>query len=335
MPYVIITILLAALIMLAFQYWYITISAIAVILLAMYLPGYIRKIRRDTYFASEEFQAQKTAIASVIQEHNDVAQYAADLRSTGKFQLGASDTGSDSDLATFTNTSRHNYRRDRNTVDYSSNVHNCSLQVVRNAKQKPLEYLMKYFNIKPTPERLEEVENLGEALSRLEGAVANLKTREAEVTSSINPPAFILKYFRNDFYDQVGFDLEDIHIPYQTYRFEYVSAGGNSSQIATITLNGKTIDALIEKISTKIKFLQSAAGQRALMTQKLRNTIKQRDDYTCQICGLSTYDEPNLLLEIDHIVPVSRGGLSTEKNLQTLCWRCNRSKSNKILEAGE
>ena len=40
-------------------------------------------------------------------------------------------------------------------------------------------------------------------------------------------------------------------------------------------------------------------------------------------------EEPNLLLEVDHIVPVSKGGKTEADNLQTLCWRCNRSKSNK------
>lgn len=35
--------------------------------------------------------------------------------------------------------------------------------------------------------------------------------------------------------------------------------------------------------------------------------------------------------DIDDIVPVSKGGLTTEDNLQTLCWRCNRSKSNKTV----
>ena len=36
--------------------------------------------------------------------------------------------------------------------------------------------------------------------------------------------------------------------------------------------------------------------------------------------------------EIDHIIPVSKGGLTTEDNLQTLCWRCNRSKGNKMVD---
>ena len=54
---------------------------------------------------------------------------------------------------------------------------------------------------------------------------------------------------------------------------------------------------------------------------------------TCRYCAVSLADEPHLLLEVDHIVPLSRGGLSTPENLQTLCWRCNRSKSNKMPQA--
>lgn len=61
----------------------------------------------------------------------------------------------------------------------------------------------------------------------------------------------------------------------------------------------------------------------------LRPQILARDNYTCQKCGLSIYDEPNLLLEVDHIVPVSKWGQSTPENLQTLCWKCNRSKGNR------
>ena len=300
--------------------------------LAVY-PTYrlIREIRKNRYFASEEFLAHKNEIASVVAEHNEVAQYTAEIRDRGSFDLGKSSTGAQAHLAIYENTSRWNYRRDRNMANYQDpNVHNCSLQVVRNASADPIKYVMKYFDIKANQERLSDVEQLGEDIASLENAVRNLQNREASITRSIDPPTFIVKHYAREFMEKVGVVLSPIIVPYPTYVFEYVSAGGNSSQRATVTLDTPTIDALVETISQKIRWRKSAAGQRALMTAKLRTFIKGRDNYTCRYCSVSLAAEPHLLLEVDHIVPLSKGGLSTEANLQTLCWRCNRAKSNKV-----
>jgi len=67
------------------------------------------------------------------------------------------------------------------------------------------------------------------------------------------------------------------------------------------------------------------------MTNNLREQIKRRDGYKCVCCGASLEDEPHLLLEIDRIIPVFKGGKTLPENLQTLCWRCNRSKSDKLV----
>ncbi|WP_396654390.1 HNH endonuclease [Microbacterium sp.] len=67
------------------------------------------------------------------------------------------------------------------------------------------------------------------------------------------------------------------------------------------------------------------------MTALLREFIKQRDNYTCKTCPAPVAISPNLLLEVDHIIPVSKDGMSAVENLQTRCCRCNRCKSNKIL----
>jgi hypothetical protein len=293
----------------------------------------IRYIRKERYFASDDFQAHKDQISAFVAEHNEVSRYASEIRSSGSFAVGASSAGSQAHLASFQNTSQWNYRRDRNVASYQArNVHNCSLQVVRNASADPLKYVMKYFGIKADERNLADVESLGDSIVRLEDAVTNLRQREATITQSINPPRFILKHYTQEFMSRVGVELSPINVPYPVYAFEYVSAGGNSSQRTTVTLNRQTIDALIEALGERIRFRKSAAGQRALMTARLRTFIKERDAYTCQNphCRVSVTREPHLLLEVDHIVPVSRGGMSTPDNLQTLCWRCNRSKSNKM-----
>jgi hypothetical protein len=98
-----------------------------------------------------------------------------------------------------------------------------------------------------------------------------------------------------------------------------------------VKLDIQNLDRFIAYLSELVKFKSSIAGQRALMTSSLREKIKSRDGYTCRICSLSINDERNLLLEIDHIIPLSRGGITEEKNLQTLCWKCNRAKGAKIL----
>ncbi|GAB3168148.1 hypothetical protein GCM10027059_30370 [Myceligenerans halotolerans] len=158
-----------------------------------------------------------------------------------------------------------------------------------------------------------------------------MKQREADITAKIDPPAFILKHFRKEYWDQVGVHLSPIEVPYPQYKFQYTSAGGNSSQTTRIELNTPTLEALSATLVEKIRWAKSAAGQRALMTTKLRSQIKERDNHTCLKCGVSVAAEPHLLLEVDHIMPVSKGGLSVPENLQTLCWKCNRTKGAKVV----
>lgn len=133
---------------------------------------------------------------------------------------------------------------------------------------------------------------------------------------------------------KLGFDDIDFsQLYFPKYSFRYVSPGGNSSMSCDTIFNIDNLDRFINYLSGLIKFKKRVkAGQRALMTSTLREKIKIRDNYTCKNCGLSTTQEPNLLLEIDHIIPLSKNGITSEDNLQTLCWKCNRSKSNKIIE---
>jgi hypothetical protein len=61
---------------------------------------------------------------------------------------------------------------------------------------------------------------------------------------------------------------------------------------------------------------------------RLRYRILHRDHFRCQACGKSPATEAGVKLQIDHIIPWSKGGLTIPKNLRTLCKICNIGKSN-------
>ena len=133
------------------------------------------------------------------------------------------------------------------------------------------------------------------------------------------------------FYSRLGFAYIGENVLAVEYKFAYTSSGGLAQRSFTIPMTEGTIVELIKTLESKLTASAFAKEQRTLMTSKLRDFIKARDNYTCCFCGNSNHAEPNLLLEIDHIIPVPKGGLTEESNLQTLCWKCNRSKSDKIL----
>lgn len=59
--------------------------------------------------------------------------------------------------------------------------------------------------------------------------------------------------------------------------------------------------------------------------KRLRFEIFKRDSFTCQYCGAAA---PDVLLEVDHLSPVSKDGDNDVLNLITSCQGCNRGKSD-------
>ncbi len=59
----------------------------------------------------------------------------------------------------------------------------------------------------------------------------------------------------------------------------------------------------------------------------IRKQIFKRDNSTCQYCA-----QVGGRLELDHIIPISKGGSNFDNNLTTACFRCNRQKRDKTVE---
>ena len=60
------------------------------------------------------------------------------------------------------------------------------------------------------------------------------------------------------------------------------------------------------------------------ISEDVKNQVWNRDKGKCVECG------SNENLEFDHIIPHSKGGSNTKRNIQLLCESCNRKKSDKI-----
>jgi 5-methylcytosine-specific restriction protein A len=68
-----------------------------------------------------------------------------------------------------------------------------------------------------------------------------------------------------------------------------------------------------------------APGERGSLSVRTRYQVFKRDLYRCRICAKTGVE-----LEVDHIVPVARGGSDDMENLQTLCVPCNRGKRDSL-----
>lgn len=307
------------------MFWFILLLIATIAAWAAY---YYFKVE-DAFYLSDEFRTAKHIVQGLINDINDLNSYIQSLESPivtkDRRDLGQ---------ATFANNSNWNFKQSElSKTRYESNVVNCSRQVLSSAGKKPFEYFCKYFEVPKTEETLDQFEELFNHLSSVDEGTRALLAKKQVVLNEVRKvvPSIILLFGEKRLERELG--LEPIYLSdykYPKFIFQYVSAGGNKSEQRNIIFNTSNTEAFISYLNDHIKKRKTVEGQRALMTSKLRREIKERDNYTCCKCGNSIYKEPNLLLEIDHIVPLAKGGLTEESNLQTLCWKCNRSKGAKL-----
>ena len=65
------------------------------------------------------------------------------------------------------------------------------------------------------------------------------------------------------------------------------------------------------------------------ISKKLRLLVLERDGFRCQLCGKTARETK---LEVDHKIPAAKGGTDSLNNLWTLCFDCNRGKSDLSLQ---
>lgn len=89
-------------------------------------------------------------------------------------------------------------------------------------------------------------------------------------------------------------------------------------------------DKKFEQLRKQIELYETSNSRdenkrtREPIPEEVKFEVWRRDQGRCVKCG----SQENL--EFDHIIPFSKGGSSTARNIQLLCQNCNRHKSDKI-----
>ena len=114
--------------------------------------------------------------------------------------------------------------------------------------------------------------------------------------------------------------------------FHYASPAGRSNYEREAVFSVHEMIDLLKDMKRAAESRTAAQVQRNLVSDSLRYDVMKRDGFRCVLCGRDASD--GIKLHVDHIIPVSKGGLSTMENLRTLCEDCNRGKRDKYDEQG-
>jgi 5-methylcytosine-specific restriction endonuclease McrA len=93
-------------------------------------------------------------------------------------------------------------------------------------------------------------------------------------------------------------------------------------------INLRTTNADFKGTKIAAKYYKSIQQKRNISV-RLRHQILERDSFKCRDCGATS--TTGATLEVDHTVPVSKGGSNDPSNLRTLCSDCNRGKAARIV----
>ena len=279
------------------------------------------------YYSSPDFEKIKSTCQAMINSQKEFNDYIKQQVDSISCLLGKR---TDREETIFEDQNRYVRTYKKTVSPFTAEL---SAQVFSSAENNVMKYLVKTFypNKAAYPQQIKNLYKLVEELETLEDArkiIENYKTEYKQYIGDV--PNYIMKYDSDGFYARLGFAQVDENSLNVKYVFAYTSSGGKARRSFSVPMTLEKIEELINILKSKLSKEAFIKEQRMLMTPKLRESIKERDHHTCCLCGNSIYKERNLLLEIDHIIPVSKGGETVPSNLQTLCWKCNRSKSNKL-----
>ena len=281
--------------------------SIFMIIVGIYYLVYLFKTL--AYYKTPEFLSVKERLAKKIVEYNEFDQFMDETR---------------------------DYIRSQQDLLTTGNIRNSTLTVYKNSQLDIYKYIVKYFfkNTKIDESSMQTIESILQKYNTINQTHEILTDEYNKLMRYVNKHMYKGAYI---FQSMTMKKLGSRKLPefnkdyYMRYTFTYTSPTNRKSYSNSIVLDEEGLESFAEYLNGLIAYRKSAKYQRQLMTPRLRESILRRDSYTCKFCGISKDEEAHLLLEVDHITPIAKGGITIESNLQALCWKCNRTKGAKII----
>lgn len=153
-----------------------------------------------------------------------------------------------------------------------------------------------------------------EAITGRESARKKIMAHGKLIKNEIKPD-----FLNYDMLSEVN-TLEELKTKYATL---YQDPNNTIASLFEMIMIDIGIPVKYKQLSDCIK--QTITKKKEKIPASLRVQILSRDKYLCRMCGRTP---PDVKLCVDHIMPISKGGITEERNLQTLCFDCNVGKSN-------
>ena len=177
------------------------------------------------------------------------------------------------------------------------------------------EKIKSLFGNKPEELQIKEGENVFSKIKRI-----NRKLREEE-DEGRKVGRYLIKVLAFDnvqFYSLDG--KETCDMPWDTFFVELPKALATMKEQYEKIVGCEVIRDMSEEAEEEI---EKTPG-RKVIPEAVRIAVWRRDEGKCAKCG----SRENL--EYDHIIPISKGGSNTVRNIELLCEECNRKKRDNI-----
>lgn len=100
-----------------------------------------------------------------------------------------------------------------------------------------------------------------------------------------------------------------------------------------LQLTTKRVYTAQQKFNKRIKDREKDVCGMVVTPLEVRITLSQWNEIKARYSNCCVRCKKRTELTLDHVVPLSRGGLSTVDNIQPLCQRCNNEfKGDKIID---